>query len=215
MMAKTKAHQVYKLKNGTRVPGVTTALGVLSKPALIPWAWGLGMKGIDYRKFRDDKADIGTLAHYLIMCHLKKQEPDTSDYSKAQIDQAENCVLSYYEWENSHPFEPILVETPLVSEVHKFGGTPDLLANGNGGGYLIDLKTGKAIYDDFLFQLAAYKILLEENGHPVEKARILRIGRSEDESFEDRLVGDLEPQKKLFLHCLEIYRLKKEIKKGG
>ena len=88
IIMKDKIHTVYKLKNGKKVSGTTTVIGILAKPALIHWAWDLGTKGIDYRKFRDDKADIGTLAHYLIMCHLKGEQPDTSDYSKKQIDQA-------------------------------------------------------------------------------------------------------------------------------
>ena len=34
----SQAHTVYKTADGIRVPGVTTVLGVLNKPALIKWA---------------------------------------------------------------------------------------------------------------------------------------------------------------------------------
>lgn len=33
----SKAHQVYKNREGKRVPGCTTITGVLNKPALVPW----------------------------------------------------------------------------------------------------------------------------------------------------------------------------------
>jgi len=210
---KDKIHTVYKLKNGKKVPGVTTIISILAKPALIHWAWDLGTKGVDYRKFRDDKADIGSLAHYLIMCYLKKETPDTSDYSKKQIDQAENCIISFFEWEKMHPFEPILIESPFVSEKYKFGGTPDLLAKINGEYCLIDFKTGKGIYVNDMFpQLAAYSHLLQENNYKITNSRILRIGREESEGFEERLIQDIEPYWEIFKNCLSIYNIRRRLK---
>ncbi|GAI86127.1 unnamed protein product, partial [marine sediment metagenome] len=38
-------------------------IGVLNKPALVPWANNLGLQGINVKDYVDDKADIGTLAH--------------------------------------------------------------------------------------------------------------------------------------------------------
>jgi len=211
---KSKVHTIYKLKSGRRLPGITTITGILAKPALIHWAWNLGTKGIDYRKFRDDKAEIGTLVHYLIMQYLKGEEPRTDDYTKNQIDQAENSMLSFLEWEKSHPLSPILVETPLVSEKYGFGGTLDILAKMNGDNSLVEVKTGANVYPEYIYQLAAQSILLRENGYGVDNARILNIGRTEDEAFQDRRVGNLSKEKELFLHCLAIYNLKREIKGG-
>ena len=48
-----RQHTVYKLASGARVPGVTTVLSVLNKPALVPWANKLGLEGIDVRKYVD------------------------------------------------------------------------------------------------------------------------------------------------------------------
>lgn len=212
MSNKTKAHIRYKNKDGKIVPGVTTPLYVLAKPALIHWAWKLGIQGEDYKKYTDKMADIGTLAHYLIMCHLTKKEPDTSEYSKDDIDKAENCVLSFYEWEKNHPVEPILVEEPLVSEEYQYGGTIDLLAKINGDLVLIDFKTGKAIYSDMLYQVAAYKHLVIEAGYKLKKSMILRIGRDESEGFDDKEMSDLSVQWEIFKACLNIYNLKKREK---
>lgn len=214
--SKVKSHIIYKLKDGIRVPGVTTVINsVLAKPALIHWAWDLGTKNIDYRKFRDDKADIGSLTHYFILCHLKNEEPNTDDYTANQIDRAENSLLSFFEWEQNYPLEPILIEIPLVSERYKFGGTPDILAKINGDNCLVDVKTGKAIYLEYLYQLAAYKLLLEEHNYKVDSARILNIPRTEDESFLDKKVGNLEKEKEIFLHCLAIYNLRKQKRGKG
>lgn len=211
-MGKTKAHIRYKLTDGTIVPGVTTVLGILNKPALVPWANKLGLQGIDVKKFVDDKADIGTLGHAMVTDKLAGKETDTSDYSKNQIDLAENCALSFWEWEKNNKIEHIFfVEEPLVSEVHKFGGTQDIYCRINGKNELIDLKTGKGIFDEHMYQVAALKVLLEENGCPVDVARVVNIPRSEDESFLEKVISEkeLEIGRQIFMNCLSIYQLKK------
>ena len=213
MREKTKAHIRYKGANGENVPGVTTILGILNKPALVKWANNLGLQGIDSSRYRDEMADIGTLAHYLIMCELTGQTPDTADYSPNQLEMAENATLSYYEWEKGHDIEPILVEKALVSDQYGFGGTVDLYAAVDGVPTLVDFKTGKAIYPEMLYQLAAYKQLLQEHGYELAQARILRIGRDADEGFEEKVVTGLERQWAIFNHCLGIYNLQKVIKK--
>lgn len=206
---KTQAHIQYKLKDGTIVPGVTTVLKILNKPDLIDWAWRCGREGIDYREVRDNASDIGTLAHYLITCHLKGEVPDTSEYSSEQMEKAKNCLAKYVRWEKKHALTPVMMETPLVSEEFRYGGTLDLLAELDGEFALIDFKTGRSFYPDMLYQLAAYWKLLEEQGWPVSSARILRIGTDEDEDFEESVSTSLDNEWQIFTHCLEIYRLQK------
>lgn len=216
-MGKTKGHTQYRLENKKRVPGATTITGILNKPALVGWANRLGLQGIDSSKYVDEKARVGTLAHEMIMKHLKGEELDTRDYTPNQVSAAENCVLSYFEWEKTNKPTPILIEPPLVSEEELFGGTPDLLAKIVDKIILIDFKTGKAIYPEYFYQLAAYKILVEEwlrkqDNLPdkIDGAKILRIGRDETESFEDRFVSDLTVETEIFLHCKAIYELRKK-----
>jgi hypothetical protein len=207
----TRAHTRYTLKDGTQVPGATTVLGLLNKPQLILWANRLGLQGIDSTKYRDKAAEIGTCAHLMVQNHLSGEKPDYSLFSPDTISQAENALLSFFEWEKSHEIRPILLEQPLISEVHKFGGTIDCLAEINGGLWLLDFKTGKAVYDEMGIQLAAYRQLLLEHGHVVQGCRILRIGRDETEGFEDRVFRPdfLDTQWQIFYHLLQVYYLKK------
>lgn len=209
---KSKAHIRYELPDGTKVPGVTTVLGVLNKPALVIWANRLGLQGIDSSKYRDEMADIGTLAHQMIVDNFKGEETDTSEYSKSQIELAENCLLSFWAWEKGHKIEVIMAEAQLVSAQYGYGGTIDCFCKLDGQPTLLDFKTGKAIYTEFFYQLAAYEQLLAEAGHLIEVTRILRIGRDADEGFEERSVGKLDKQFELFKHCLAIYNLMKEVK---
>ena len=210
-MTKTKAHIIYKTSDGTRVPGVTTVLGILNKPALVKWANNLGLQGIDSSKYRDAMADIGTLAHKMILDHFNKEQTDTSEYSKEQIDKAENCLLSFYEWLKGHDLEVVLAEAPLVSEQYGFGGTVDCLCKLDGVLTLLDFKTGKAIYPEMIYQLAAYRRLLKEPQWP-DQCRILRIGRDEDEGFEERVLTNLGREWQLFEHCLGIYQLQRALR---
>ncbi len=204
-----KAHTRYKNAKGKGVPGTTTVLGKLAKPALVPWANKLGLQGIDCRSYVDDKAAIGTLAHAMVIDGLAGKKTDTDEYSKEQIDQAENSLLSFYEWEKANKITPVQMEVPLVSEEYQFGGTPDIYCMVDDKPVLIDIKTSKAIYTEMSYQLAAYVILLRENGMPVTDARILRIGRNEDEGFEVRRWDSLERETEIFKHLLAIYHLEK------
>ena len=208
---KSKAHQRYKLFDGTRVPGVTTITGQLNKPALIIWANKLGLAGIDSNKFRDDKAEIGSLGHEMIVAHLSKREPDTFDYSKNQIDQAENCFLSYLEWEKQHIIEPKLTEFQAVSETYKYGGAFDFYGSVDGTLEVVDFKTGSGIYDEMWFQVSAYGKLITDQ---VQRYRILNIPRTEDESFKEEVKTDLSLHFEAFLKLLDFYYINKKIKKG-
>ena len=210
---KVKVHTVYKNQEGVRVPGVTTALGILNKPALIHWAWNLGIQGIDYKAFRDDKADIGTLTHLMALSYEKGERADTDYFTQAQIDLAETCFLKYLDWHERHKIESIFLEKQSVSELYQYGGTLDHYCLLDGIPTLIDYKTGKAIYTEQFYQLAAYKNLLEEEGNKVDQCIILRLGRNEEEGFETKTMTDLSKQFEVFLSCLKIYQLNKEINK--
>jgi hypothetical protein len=212
---KTKTHIRYKTKSGIPAVGVTTVIGLLNKPALLYWAWDCGCKGIDYRKFADEKAAQGTLAHEMILCHLQNMEPDTKDYTKNQIDAAENAFLSYLEWERGREIEPILLETPLVHEKLAYGGTFDFYGKVDGVFTVMDFKTGKAIYPEMAVQLAAYDRLIRDTQGVIPLSwKILRIGRDETEGFEVKEYSReyLNNCWAIFEHLLSVYRLQKEMK---
>lgn len=212
-MGKSKAHQTYHTQDGIKVPGVTTILGIMAKPALVGWANRLGLEGIEVGKYVDNLADIGTLAHAMIEAHFKGEKFNSDDYSKNQIDKAENSVLKFYEWEKQHNIKVIGTELQLVSQEHGFGGTCDLVCELDGVPTLIDFKTCKAIYDEAHTQACAYAMLLAENGKPVEQIKILRIGRDETEGFEDITITKESLHIKRFLACLEVYNINKQLKK--
>ena len=209
-MSKTQAHTVYKLSDGTRVPSVTTYLGVLNKPAVIHWAWEQGAAGLDYRKVRDQAGDTGSLVHYRILSALEGVDVDLlATYHPNDIATTVVPMKKFAAWLREHEVAPILLETPMVSEAHRFGGTPDYYGLDNHKLTLLDFKTSGAVYPENFYQLAAYKKLLEEHGYEVESARVVRVSKIVDEAFEDRPAGNLENAWKIFLACQQIYELQK------
>jgi len=232
---RVKTHIRYMNKDGKRVPGVTTFIGVLNKPALVPWANNLGLQGINVKDYVDDKADIGTLDHEMMFVDLNNlmtdmfpernlllEEVDENYvpirvkgyYTGLQIEIAQIGFKKYLDWKERHTIEPIILEKGMVSEKYQYGGTIDSYCLFDGVPTLIDYKTSKAIWPEYFIQVSAYRQLLIEAGHKVEKCAILRVGRNELEGFE---FCEITPEKlnlswELFLHCVEIYNLKKKIK---
>jgi len=214
-MGKDKAHIIYRNSQGIRVPGVTTITGELgwNTQVLVNWSNRIGLEGIEVGKYVDDKADIGTLGHSMITDKLEGKKTDTDDYSKNQIEAAKNSVKSFEAWARDKKIEPILIEVPLVSNIHNFGGTLDIYAKVNKSLELIDLKTGKGIYDEHLIQVGGgYVILLEEHEKPFDRVRILNIPRTNSERFYEEDNINIPICKNIFLNCLENHLYKKQLR---
>ena len=219
---RAKAHRRYRTEDGAIVPGVTTILGIIDKPALVKWANGLGLRGIDSSTYVDETARIGTLAHEMIQEHLGGPSWDREAYTAEQVDQAENAVLSFFEWERQTgaTMETVEIEMPLVSGRFLYGGTIDWYGDIDGRRWLVDIKTSKALYPEHVYQVAAYHRLLLEHGMPVDGVRLLRVGRTEDEGFDDHVIGtaELDGAWSVFAMALELYQAIKrydKIKKGA
>lgn len=212
---RARAHTVYQTKDGTRVPGVTTIIRVMDKPALVPWANRLGLQGIEVSKYVDELADVGKLAHYLIEGHLKKTTPELGDYSKNQIDLAENSFLKFLDWQKRAGAEFLASELELVSEQYRFGGQIDIIARINGVVQVVDIKTAKAVYDDMFTQVGGYFVLAAEHGYAPQAARIVRVGRNENEGFEDKPIIALDLHVRRFHVCRDLYNVNNQIKAAG
>jgi hypothetical protein len=172
----------YVLKDGTKVPGVTTITGRFKESGgLIHWAWALGMDGKDYRKERDDAATAGTIAHAMIdaSIHGRPIPEPPAGAAQAQIDGARQGFEAFLTWRRRVPIELLATEVPLVSEAHRFGGTMDALGRIDGVLVLLDWKSSNAIYPEYLAQIGAYVILAEEmlDLGAIHETHLLRVGK--------------------------------------
>lgn len=203
----------YFLKDGTKVPGVTTILSRFkSSGGLIHWAWNLGMQGLDYRDVRDSAASSGTLAHALVDADIHGLPCDTSAYPDEIRSKAEAAYGSYLEWKRQTNLKPVATEMQLVSEKYKYGGTPDaILAQDKLS--LGDWKTGN-VYPEMLIQLAAYKNLWEENfpDKPIVGGfHLLRFSK-EHGDFTHHYWSELDLAWRAFVLMRELYDIDLQLK---
>jgi hypothetical protein len=207
-------HITYKNAKEQKIVGVTTALNELAKPALIMWAYNKGLNNENLYE-KDESANAGTVVHARILGQFLGYEIDKYNISQEVWDWTENSIQSFNEYIKGKKIEVILAETPLVSEKFQYGGTLDLLAKVDGVCELWDYKTGSGIYDTHIYQLSALRQLVIENGFEApERVVPINIPKGPDDSFAIQSIcaDNLEDEFKLFLHCVEIWNLKRIIK---
>jgi hypothetical protein len=175
----TPGNHQYRL-DGRPVPGVTSILGVLDKPAIPKWAAAtvatyvaenpdavetlrnLGdkamiaaLKEIPWKR-RDDAGTRGNILHDYAEALLNGDEIDVDD---EHVPVMENALAFMDDWR----IEPILVEAAVASREHWWAGTLDLVARFSHpedpaytGVAIFDWKSGRALYPEYAWQLNAY-----------------------------------------------------------
>ena len=207
------AHHIYKLADGTRVPSVTTILGRFKDAGpLMHWAHACGMKGLDYRKVRDDAADAGTLAHAAVEAWVKRQDFAFTG-EPSVVERAQKAFGAFLEWADQTKLQVDKTELPLVSEKYGFGGTFDAILLGAKRA-MGDWKSSNGIYGEYLAQLAAYGQLWAENfpEEPIEGGfHLLRFDKTHGD-FTHKWWGELKAGWEYFLRLREAYEFDKELR---
>jgi hypothetical protein len=137
--------------------------------------------------------------------------------AEATRDELESVSLgfaAFERWAKGVNIEVIATETPLVSETHRFGGTPDAIVMCCGMLGILDLKTG-GVYGDHVLQLGAYAVLWEEtDGGTVDEGHLLRVGKEHGEFSHTSLPRKvIEMGRDQFLRLREAYEYDKAIRK--
>ena len=157
----------YKNKAGQRRPGITTLLSSQCAWGSRGLHWWWNDQGLKGRNMQEAQAEVtipGIIAHLMLEAYWKNESPNLSEFSKEDIDKAENSFVNFLHWVDSNKIVPIEIEPHLFSEKYQVGGTPDLIAESVHGLVVVDYKTGR-IYDSSLLQFHFYTLVWEEN-HP-------------------------------------------------
>ena len=199
----------YKLEDGTRIPSVTTIIGRFKNSGgLLHWANEQGLQGKTLDEARMPAAQAGTLAHEMVECELRGQPferpPGVDDRVMAH---ATAAFKVYLEWKNSSKINVLHSEVALVSEKHKFGGCLDAIGELDGRLVLIDWKTSAAVYADYLYQLAAYGILWDENypDRAIDGGYHLCRFAKEQGDFGHHYYPSLHDEREVFLTMRNLY----------
>lgn len=211
----------YRLKNGTRVPGVTTIIGRFKdSSALLWWAFEQGKAAERgeisslYDK-RDQAADAGTLAHACVEAYVNGDPiPELPDNEVGR--QARQGFENFLRWQEDNRFVIVEQELELTSEKYRFGGCPDAIAiNSREETIILDWKTSNSVHSDYIIQLAAYKQLWEEN-HPDQPitggCHLCRFSK-DNADFSHHFWMDVSVAWELFKLYRQAYELDKQLKK--
>lgn len=216
----------YRLADGTRVPSVTTITGRFKDAGgLMYWHWEQGRDGHDFRETKQRAADVGTLTHRMVELSLLGEAvgPRDDDEMELQllwandtfVETAHRAFGAFQEWSAGFKLEPVAQEVRLVSEIYRYGGTPDLIARVRGSLCLVDWKTSGAIYPDYQVQIAAYRNLWNENhpDQPLEDGgHILRFSKDYGD-FTHKWFSDLDLAWMQFRLFRKAYENDKELNK--
>ena len=197
----------YKIDN-KKVPSVTTILGRFKNATgLLIWANQIGLKGQLYQDELKKAGDIGTALHDLAEIHIKEEY-----YELPQDEKVRNCFNQFLEWWDNNNYKVTWTEKHFCSEKYLYGGTPDLLVNEN---ILVDFKTSKGIYSDYLVQGSAYAKLIEENeNRKIDKFIICRFSKDNSQTeIKEFSKEDLDNAFSYFELLRKAFDLDKQINK--
>lgn len=207
----------YKLKDGTKVRGVTTYLNRFKESGgLLQWAFQCGKAGQATLYEKADVAkDVGSIVHDTIQADIHGDE--RPHWPEPLLTAINSAMSSYREWFESSKMRIVGTEIPLVSEEYRFGGTIDAIAQDSKGRLcLLDWKTSNAVYSDYAIQLAAYQHLWNENNpdDPITDGgfHLCRFAK-EHGDFEHRYWPELDEAWELFRLYLQAYDLDATLRK--
>jgi hypothetical protein len=137
-----------------------------------------------------------------------------------EAEKIKNAVKNWDKWwaEESGKVFPVAIEKQLVSEVHGYGGTLDLVCADEDGEFcLYDWKTSSSIKKlNYWAQMAAYVGLFHENfpDLKITKVHLVRVGKKPEEGVEveTRPVSALSKELEIFFTLLRLGKLIGKVK---
>lgn len=222
--------------DGKKMTGVTTVLGMIAKPMLIPWAAGMTATYIQQNAplVKEGNRHIYQVTNDILeeakKAHTKKKEArgveggDTHAELEAIIKEAIEFsdgyvqrplpmkqvspqVAQFIDWTIENRVQYLASEKVMYHPEWFVGGTADFTCIIDGQKLVGDFKTQKKIWDRVpFFQMAAYRGMLESMGEKGFKGAII-VHLPTDGVLEPHYSFDYESDLSGFLAALTLYRL--------
>lgn len=188
--------------NDIDFPSVTSILGLLDKPYLLPWAAEQGAKyvldhilehGPDetlknhvpvlesarlaHTKVSGAAKDIGSDVHHLLEIYItRKIEGNTLPIElQDYCEEVVFCWTEFLKWEAEKKPYWIASEKSVCNPSEGYAGTLDAVCDIGGDIYVIDFKTDKQVSETYPMQIAAYLKAYNSEGGKATHAGILRL----------------------------------------
>ena len=212
--------------SGKPVPGVTSVLKCIDKPALMPWAIGVtrdywlqevnkgrtDFKAIHKESWTANKkiskgaADIGKNVHLYAEHHFKNLP-----LPLLITDEAKRGVEAFHKWLDAHKVVVKASERLVFSKEHYYAGTCDFVAEIDGVLSVGDIKTSSGIYPEMRMQTAAYQnALQEEKNMKFEVRWIVRFDKKTGD-FEAKPFYDFDLDFSGFVAAIKLHRVLQNI----
>lgn len=160
--------------DGRKALGVTTVVGTLDKPALVTWAARMSAELAVNDWERLGELPIADRLKELSWAHKATNRAATTRGTEIHHhadrlvaggeihvpDELRGPVEAYARFLDAWQITSLASETPLGSPTYGYAGTADLWCRIGVRGdapALVDVKTGKGVYDETALQLAAYR----------------------------------------------------------
>lgn len=153
------------------------------------------------------------LAHYIQTGKWVDAKEIEGTWADIVVVERGQLRLSYDDWKfpeflKKYPIERMEVGVPVISKVHRFGGTPDIRSCiYDGKRTLADAKSTPDKVKNFS-QIAAYIIAEEENGaQPYDQMMIIPCSGKTEQGFSKPIVSsDILQYKRMFLRARENFK---------
>lgn len=211
--------------DGEKIPGVTTILNAMAKPALVDWAartvaeaavddWDRWSKLAPSKRFQElsrahrssNKAAAarGTRIHALADKLQHEADVEVPDDLRGPVE-------AVARWLDLWQAETVWSETPVAHTAYRYGGTFDaVLDTPKLGRVLLDFKTGKGVFPETALQLAAYRYadVALVDGEEVDMLEVDRcvVAHVTSDDVETLPVDASEDTWRTFLYLAQVHR---------
>jgi len=224
--------------DGRIVPGVTSIIQIIGKPALMYWAVNCAVQHVAsvwkagegftadeikahlmtakaaHQRIAREAAGLGTKVHEWIRAYVV-ESIHIKGVPRLLLPEdatARKGCEAFLRWQGEHRVEFTETERKIYSKEHHYAGTLDAVATINGKPAIIDFKTSSGIYDEMRYQLAAYQQAWNEE-HENEKATdcwLVRLDKKTGE-VETARFGKHGKDLNAFLGALAVYKRTQEL----
>lgn len=170
---------------------VTTALGIIDKPALRYW-YGqsvyhamvedpeLSEKDALAAPYQKSKKAMsrGTTVHTIVEAYKTSGASERVEHMPKQY---QGYAIAFYDFMRDVGPEILEQEKTLFCDNPRIAGTLDMYVDIAGKKHVIDVKTGKDIYQETGLQLSAYAHMVRESGQVVDKISCLLLETGADD----------------------------------
>jgi hypothetical protein len=213
---RTKNHR-YQL-DGEYLPGVTSIIDVLGKPALLTWAGKMALQYGDpeaHRKVKEEAGAKGTDLHAVLETESRILMGEDVQPIRPTTDEALLALSRWKQWAKDVEFRPVAVECFVFNEALRYAGQIDFLGYVRGRLVVGDYKTGGSrLYGEAHLQNAAYRAAIASMTDVRLGGHLVHVPRDGGEITDCPAIENIESSMRAFAGLLAAYHWQKEIEKA-